>query len=89
MRRFLNICCILLIFGYSNVNAQSNQKAKLIQMCLDNMYKSKMFKFFEKSPLILVKNKYSLGLKRLHFGNNRLVLKDIPLSDPRIQAPNA
>ena len=79
MKRILVITLLLFVFGHKSVNAQSNQKALHVQICLNDMYKE--FKYFGKSSMILVKNEYSKGLENLHYGKKRFSLKDVPTSE--------
>jgi hypothetical protein len=83
MKYILCICLTLLIFT-SGSYAQPNQKLMHVQICLDDIY-NKYYKgsnSLENSKLLLVKNKYSNGLRNLHLHKKNFILKVMPSYNP-------
>lgn len=56
-------------------------KTQLVQACIDNMYENKSFEHLGESPLVLIKNQFSKDLDALHFGGNKIILKEMPISE--------
>lgn len=70
---------LLMILSCGCISKPVNQKSELIQICLDEMYKNTNFRYLEKLPLILIENKYSEGLRDIHFGQNKVSFKHMSL----------
>jgi hypothetical protein len=70
---------IIVFFCFSkfNLKAQSTEKIKLVQICLDDMHKDSLLE----PPVVLLENKYSGGLQNLHLGKNKITLKKISSND--------
>ncbi|MBC7399060.1 MAG: hypothetical protein H7289_03880 [Mucilaginibacter sp.] len=84
---------ILLLITISAYSCENNSaivnKTANVQACLDELLlkQKKYYNYLEHCKLILVKDSHTADLGQLHYGGNKIAIKDTPPSDIKVYAP--
>lgn len=75
-----------MVFSFFSCKSEFSEKYKsdIVQTCLDHLYNEKKQMVLEQTRLVLVMDSVTDGLDNLHFGKNKIALKQVAPSDIKI-----
>jgi|GEM_PF-7109388 len=77
----------LTVFFLCNCTYPAINRTTIVQTCLDSLRRDRDFMFLDHSEIILVKNTNSTGLDDLHWGANKIALRDTATAEIRVYVP--
>ena len=77
----------LVILFLCNCKYPATNSTTIVQTCLDSLRRDTDFGFLDHAEIILVKNANSSGLDDLHWGANKIALRDTATAEIRVYVP--
>ncbi len=70
-----------------NCKYSATNNTVIIQSCLDSLHRDSDFDFLNQATIVLIKNVNSSGLADLHWGKNKISVKDTSAAEIKVYVP--